>query len=76
MRTAHGKFHHILVSFLHLSSLINHYIRCISSEVYGNTAAGVPNQWVGDLTTADVNYENGIFLNYTLIDKESYLWLQ
>ena len=50
--------------------------RCISSEVYGNTDAGVPNQWVGELTTADVNYENGILLNYTLIDKESYLWLQ
>ncbi|KAI4594144.1 hypothetical protein KJ359_008686 [Pestalotiopsis sp. 9143b] len=49
---------------------------CISSEVYGNTDAGVPNQWVGELTTADVNYENGILLNYTLIDKESYLWLQ
>ncbi|KAK6067117.1 hypothetical protein SCUP515_10321 [Seiridium cupressi] len=49
---------------------------CISSEVYGNTDAGVPNQWVGDLTTADVNYENGILLNYTLIDKETYLWQQ
>ncbi|KAK6217771.1 hypothetical protein LQW54_003280 [Pestalotiopsis sp. IQ-011] len=49
---------------------------CIPSEVYGNTDAGVPSQWVGELTTADVNYENGILLNYTLIDKESYLWLQ
>lgn len=51
-------------------------IRCISSEVYGNTDAGTPNQWVGDLTTADVNYENGIVLNYTLINKETYLWQQ
>jgi hypothetical protein len=49
---------------------------CISSEVYGLASNGYPNQWVGDLTTPDVNYENGIKLNYTLIDKESYLWLQ
>lgn len=49
---------------------------CVSSEVYGNTDAGVPNQWVGDLRTADVNYGNGITLNYTLVDKESYLWVQ
>ncbi len=49
---------------------------CISSEVYGLASNGLPNQWVGSLTTADVNYENGIKLNYTLIDKESYLWLQ
>lgn len=49
---------------------------CISSEVYGNNAEGYPNQWVGALTTADTNYTNGIKLNYTLIDKESYLWLQ
>jgi len=44
---------------------------CISSEVYGSGY-----QYVGELTTADVNYENGILLNYTLIDKDSYLWLQ
>ncbi|ORY66541.1 uncharacterized protein BCR38DRAFT_408465 [Pseudomassariella vexata] len=49
---------------------------CISSEVYGLADNGYPNQWVGSLTTADVNYENGIVLNYTLIDKSSYLWLQ
>lgn len=49
---------------------------CISSEVYGNNAEGYPNQWVGDLTTADVNYENGIKLNYTLADKETWLWVQ
>ncbi|KUJ10517.1 uncharacterized protein LY89DRAFT_564592, partial [Mollisia scopiformis] len=49
---------------------------CISSEVYGLASNGLPNQWVGSLTTADVNYANGIKLNYTLIDKESYLWLQ
>lgn len=46
---------------------------CISSEVYGLTSNGYPNQWVGDLTTADTNYANGIKLNYTLIDKASYL---
>lgn len=50
---------------------------CISSEVYGlDASTGYPNQWVGELRTADVNYENGIILNYTLIDKSSYLWLQ
>lgn len=49
---------------------------CISSEVYGLASNGYPNQWVGSLTTADTAYENGIKLNYTLIDKESYLWLQ
>ena len=49
---------------------------CISSEVFGNLPDGRINQWVGELTTADVNYKNGISLNYTLIDKESYIWLQ
>jgi hypothetical protein len=49
---------------------------CVSSEVYGNDASGTPNQWVGGLTTADVDYENGIRLNYTLVDESSYLWLQ
>lgn len=49
---------------------------CISSEVYGNTAAGYPNQFVGDLRTADVNYQNGITFNYTLTDKKAYTWVQ
>lgn len=46
---------------------------CISSEVYG-ASTGV--QSVGKMTTADANYENGIVFNYTLIDKETYLWEQ
>ena len=49
---------------------------CISSEVYGLASNGYPNQWVGSLTTTDINFANGIKLNYTLIDKDSYLWLQ
>lgn len=49
---------------------------CISSEVYGNTDAGVPNQWVGDLRTADANIANGIVLNYTLVDESTWLWTQ
>lgn len=49
---------------------------CISSEVYGLASNGYPNQWVGSLTTADIAFANGIKLNYTLVDKESYLWLQ
>lgn len=48
---------------------------CISSEVYGLNNGG-PYQWVGSLTTADTNYENGIKLNYTLIDADNYVWLQ
>ncbi|KAB8302768.1 hypothetical protein EYC80_006115 [Monilinia laxa] len=44
---------------------------CISSEVYGSGY-----QYVGDLTTADIDYENGIKLNYTLADPETYLWTQ
>lgn len=46
---------------------------CISSEVYG-ASTGV--QSVGQLTTADADYENGIVFNYTLIDKATYLWEQ
>jgi hypothetical protein len=49
---------------------------CISSEVYGLDKTGATVQFVGEKTTADVNYENGIRLNYTLVDKESYLWVQ
>lgn len=49
---------------------------CISSEVYGLASNGYPNQWVGSLTTADTAFANGIKLNYTLIDKKSYLWAQ
>lgn len=49
---------------------------CVSSEVYGLASNGYPNQWVGALTTADVNYQNGIKLTYTLADKSTYLWTQ
>jgi hypothetical protein len=49
---------------------------CVSSEVYGLASNGLPNQWVGGLTTAAVNYTNGVLLNYTLVDKNKYLWLQ
>jgi hypothetical protein len=49
---------------------------CVSSEVYGNTDRGLPNQWVGDVRTAFVNYTNGVVLNYTLVDKKKYLWVQ
>lgn len=49
---------------------------CISSEVYGENDEGVTMQFVGDKLTADVNYENGIIFNYTLIDKSTYLWEQ
>lgn len=49
---------------------------CVSSEVYGLTTEGLPNQWVGALTTADLIYENGIKLTYTLADSATYLWTQ
>ncbi|QSZ28525.1 hypothetical protein DSL72_003023 [Monilinia vaccinii-corymbosi] len=44
---------------------------CISSEVYGSGY-----QYVGALTTADLTWENGIKLNYTLADPDTYLWTQ
>lgn len=44
---------------------------CISSEVYGSGY-----QYVGALTTADANSDNGIKLNYTLADKSTWLWTQ
>lgn len=49
---------------------------CISSEVYGEDDTGATVQFVGDKTTADVNYENGIVFNYTLIDRSTYTWEQ
>lgn len=49
---------------------------CITSEVYGLDSSGATTQFVGDKRTADVNYENGIFFNYTLIDASTYLWEQ
>lgn len=49
---------------------------CISSEVYGLDDTGATVQFVGDKRAADVNYENGIFFNYTLIDKSTYTWEQ
>lgn len=56
---------------------LTHTPRCVSSEVYGNDASGNPNQWVGDLTTADANAENnGVTFNYTLTDASAYTWEQ
>lgn len=49
---------------------------CISSEVYGKDESGNTIQFVGDKRTADVNYENGIIFNYTLVDKSTYMWEQ
>ncbi|KAG4429145.1 hypothetical protein IFR05_015374 [Cadophora sp. M221] len=49
---------------------------CISSEVYGLASNGFPNQWVGELQTADTDFKNGIKLTYTLADKATYLWTQ
>ncbi|KAL1857553.1 hypothetical protein Daus18300_010311 [Diaporthe australafricana] len=49
---------------------------CVSSEVYGKDSSGSLIQFVGDKRTADVNYENGIVFNYTLVDKSTYLWEQ
>ncbi|POS70397.1 hypothetical protein DHEL01_v211209 [Diaporthe helianthi] len=49
---------------------------CISSEVYGNDASGRLIQMVGDKRTAAVNYENGIVIDYKLVDKATYLWEQ
>ena len=49
---------------------------CVSSEVYGLASNGYPNQWVGELQTADTDYANGIKLTYTLADKATYLWTQ
>lgn len=49
---------------------------CISSEVYGLDDTGATVQFVGDMRTADFNYENGIVFNYTLIDKLTYTWEQ
>ncbi|ROV97058.1 hypothetical protein VMCG_07519 [Cytospora schulzeri] len=49
---------------------------CITSEVYGEDDSGATVQFVGDKRTADVNYENGIVFNYTLIDKSTYTWEQ
>ncbi|PSR79069.1 hypothetical protein BD289DRAFT_108781 [Coniella lustricola] len=49
---------------------------CISSEVYGVNSQDETTQFVGTLTTADANYENGIVITYTLADKATYLWNQ
>ncbi|KAL5321139.1 hypothetical protein ACEPPN_011951 [Leptodophora sp. 'Broadleaf-Isolate-01'] len=49
---------------------------CVSSEVYGLASNGFPNQWVGELETADTDFKNGIKLTYTLADKATYLWTQ
>lgn len=44
---------------------------CISSEVYGSGY-----QYVGELTTADANSDNGILLTYELADEDTWLWTQ
>jgi hypothetical protein len=49
---------------------------CVSSEVYGNTDKGLPNQWVGDVRSPLVNYTNGVVMNYTLVDRKKFLWVQ
>jgi hypothetical protein len=49
---------------------------CVSSEVYGLGSNGQPNQWVGTPTTAWLNYTNGVKLNYTLVDRATWLWNQ
>ncbi|KAF2153613.1 hypothetical protein K461DRAFT_268160 [Myriangium duriaei CBS 260.36] len=49
---------------------------CITSEVYGNNAAGEPFQFVSDMKTVDTDFENGITFNYTLINKEFWTWHQ
>jgi hypothetical protein len=49
---------------------------CITSEVYGRDESGNKVQFVGGKRTADVNYENGLVFNYTLVDKATYMWEQ
>ncbi|KAH6659681.1 hypothetical protein BKA67DRAFT_652906 [Truncatella angustata] len=49
---------------------------CVSSEVYGLDSSGTTTQFVGEETTADANYENGIVFNYTLTDISTYSWTQ
>jgi hypothetical protein len=49
---------------------------CISSEVYGLNDQKQTEQFVGTLTTADTNYENGVVFNYTLTDTSTYSWTQ
>lgn len=44
---------------------------CISSEAFFEG-----DQFVGDKLTAMVDYENGIKLNYTLADRDTWLWTQ
>ncbi|KAF9872096.1 hypothetical protein CkaCkLH20_10433 [Colletotrichum karsti] len=49
---------------------------CVSSEVYGLDSSGATMQFVGEKTTADANYENGIIFDYKLKDTSSYSWTQ
>ncbi|KAE9372416.1 hypothetical protein N431DRAFT_504839 [Stipitochalara longipes BDJ] len=49
---------------------------CVSSEVYGDDVKGLPNQWVGDVRSALLNFTNGVRLEYTLVDKKKFLWVQ
>ncbi|KAN0110562.1 hypothetical protein V8E51_006949 [Hyaloscypha variabilis] len=49
---------------------------CVSSEVYGNDANGLPNQWVGDVRSVLLNVTNGVRLEYMLVDEKQFLWMQ
>jgi hypothetical protein len=49
---------------------------CVSSEVYGLNDQGQTVQFVGTMTTADANYDNGIVFDYVLADRETYVWNQ
>lgn len=49
---------------------------CVSSEVYGLNDKGQLIQFVGDKRTADTNSDNGVIFQYTLVDRETYLWNQ
>ncbi|KAL1296814.1 hypothetical protein AAFC00_004440 [Neodothiora populina] len=50
---------------------------CISSEVYGLAKGeNYPVQYIGDMETLTYKPENGVLVNYTLVDKDSYLWTQ
>lgn len=49
---------------------------CVSSEVYGLNDQGETTQFVGDKLTADINSDNGVIFQYTLVDRDTYLWNQ
>lgn len=50
---------------------------CVSAEVYGvNPETDQYQQYVGEMTTLDTTPSDGVTFNYTLIDRETGLWLQ